>query len=106
MPAYERLSRTLTSDPTALARSVLRLSGQGGGVGSIAAYAARSEANVLRDLARWEQCGFEVLGDAPALVNSSCVSAEVRAFVQERLRRSEPGTPLRLPRRSGRASGF
>ncbi|MDP8951010.1 MAG: helix-turn-helix domain-containing protein [Actinomycetota bacterium] len=68
-----------------LRAQVLRLSGRGEGVGSIAAYTGRSEASVLRDLARWEQCGFEGLADGAAPGNPSRVSAEVRAFVEERL---------------------
>lgn len=68
-----------------LRAQVLRLSGRGEGVGSIAAYTGRSEASVLRDLARWEQCGFEGLADGTAPGNPSRVSAEVRAFVEERL---------------------
>jgi transposase len=68
-----------------LRAQVLRLSGRGEGVGSIAAYTGRSEASVLRDLARWEQRGFEGLADGTAPGNPSRVSAEVRAFVEERL---------------------
>lgn len=44
-----------------LRAQVLRFSGRGEGVASIAAYTGRSEASVLRDLARWEERGFESL---------------------------------------------
>ncbi len=68
-----------------LRAQVLRLSGRGEGVGSIASYTGRSEASVLRDLGRWEQRGFEGLADGTAPGNPSRVSAEVRAFLEERL---------------------
>ena len=63
-----------------LRAQVLRLSGRGEDVGSIASYAARSEASVLRDLARWEQRGFEGLADGTAPGNPSRVSAEERTW--------------------------
>jgi transposase len=68
-----------------LRAQVLRLSGRGEGVGSVASYTARSESSILRDFALWEQRGFEGLADGTAPGNPSRVSAEVRAFVQERL---------------------
>jgi transposase len=68
-----------------LRAQVLRLSGRAESVRSIAAYTGRSEASVLRDLARWEQRSFEGLADGTAPGNPSRVSATVRAFVQERL---------------------
>ncbi|MDP9486041.1 MAG: helix-turn-helix domain-containing protein, partial [Actinomycetota bacterium] len=62
-----------------LRAQVLRLSGRGEGVGSIAAYTGRSEASVLRDLDRWKERGFEGLADGTAPGNPPRVSAEVRA---------------------------
>ncbi len=84
-----------------LRAQVLRLSGRGEGVGSIASYAARSEASVLRDLARWEQRGFEGLADGTALGNPSRVSAEVRAFLEERLSEDRTWNALQLAEQIG-----
>ena len=68
-----------------LRAQILRLSGRGEGVGSIAAYAGRSEASVLRDLDRWEQRGFEGLADGTAPGNPPRVTGEARAFLEEKL---------------------
>jgi hypothetical protein len=46
-----------------LPAQVLRLSRQGESVGSIAAYAGRSQVSILRDLARWKQRGFQGLAE-------------------------------------------
>ncbi len=64
---------------------MLRLSGRGEGVGSIAAYTGRSSASILRDLARWEERGFEGLADGTAPGNPPRVTGEVRAFMEEKL---------------------
>ncbi len=68
---------------------MLRLSGRGEGVGSIARYTGRSEASVLRDLDRWEERSFEGLADGTAPGNPPRVTGEVRAFMEERLSEEE-----------------
>ena len=52
---------------------------------AIAAYTGRGAASVLRDLDRWEERGFEGLADGTAPGNPPRVTAEARAFVEERL---------------------
>lgn len=64
---------------------MLRLSGRGENVGSIAAYTGRSRASVLRDLARWEERGFEGLADGTAPGNPPRITEEARAFMEEKL---------------------
>jgi hypothetical protein len=65
-PEEDARLREIEQDPilkpkVRLRAQVLRLSGRGEGAGSIAAHVGRSEASVLRDLARWEERGFEGL---------------------------------------------
>ncbi len=90
MPEEDARLREIEQDPllkpkVRLRAQVLRLSGRGEGVGSIAAYTGRSEASVLRDLDRWKERGFEGLADGTAPGNPPRVSAEVRAFMEEKL---------------------
>lgn len=68
-----------------LRAQVLRLSGRGENAGSIAAYTGRSRASVLRDLARWEERGFEGLADGTAPGNPPRITGEARAFMEEKL---------------------
>ncbi len=68
-----------------LRAQVLRLSSRGEGAASIAAYTGRSQASVLRDFARWEERGFEGLADATAPGNPTRLTAEAKAFMEERL---------------------
>ncbi len=89
-PEQDARLREIEQDPllkpkVRLRAQVLRLSGRGEGVGSIAAHAGRSEASVLRDLARWEERGFEGLADGTAPGNPPRITEEVRAFLGERL---------------------
>ncbi len=68
-----------------LRAQILRLSHRGSNMAAIAAYAGRSSASIGRDLARWEERGFEGLADGTAPGNPPRVTGEVRAFVEERL---------------------
>jgi transposase len=72
-----------------LRAQVLRLSGRGGGVERIAAYAGRSPASVLRDLDRWEGRGFEGLADGTAPGAPPSITREARDFMEQRLSEEE-----------------
>jgi transposase len=68
-----------------LRAQVIRLSARGERVGSIASYTGRSEASVLRDLARWQERGVEGLDDGTAPGNPPRITEPMRAFMKERL---------------------
>ena len=68
-----------------LRAQVLRLSDRGEGVERIATYTGRSPASVLRDFDRWEERGFEGLADGTAPGNPPLITAEARAFMEQRL---------------------
>jgi transposase len=68
-----------------LRAQVLRLSHRGSNMRTIAAYTARSEQSVGRDLDRWEERGFEGLADGTAPGNPPRITGEAVAFMQEKL---------------------
>ncbi len=85
----ERL-RKIKQDPllkpkVRLRAQVLRLSHRGSNMAAIAAYTGRGAASVHRDLARWEERGFEGLADGTAPGNPTRVTGEVRAFMKGKL---------------------
>ena len=89
-PEEDARLRQIEQDPllkqkVRLRAQILRLSGRGEGVGSIASYTGRSEMSVLRDLDRWEERGFEGLADGTAPGNPPRVTAQVRAFLEGKL---------------------
>ena len=104
-PEEDARLRAIEQDPllkpkVRLRAQVLRLSGRGEGVGSIAAYTGRSEASVLRDLDRWEERSFGGLADGTAPGNPPRITGEVRAFMEEKLwEERTSGTPRSWPRR-------
>ncbi len=89
-PEEDARLRQIEQDPllkpkVRLRAQILRLSGRGEGVRSIAAYAGCSGMSVLRDLDRWEERGFEGLADGTAPGNPPRVTAQARAFLEEKL---------------------
>jgi transposase len=89
-----------------LRAQVLRLSGRGERVVSIAAYTGRSEASVLRDLARWEERGFEGLADATAPGNPRRVTEQVRTFMEVRLSEERTWNASQLAEEIGERFGI
>src|SRR3954470_3491243 len=87
-PEEDERLREVEQDPllkpkARLRAQVLRLSGRGEGGGPLDAYTGRSQANVLRDLDRWEGRRFEGLADGTAPGNPPRISEEVRGFLRE-----------------------
>ena len=72
----------------------------------IAAYTGRSPASVGRDLDRWEERGFEGLADGTAPGNPPRVTAEVEAFVRERLSEGRTWNAAQLAEAIGERFGI
>ncbi len=72
-----------------LRAQVLRLSHRASNMQTIAAYTARSEQSVGRDLDRWEERGFEGLADGTAPGNPPRITGEAKTFMQEKLSEEE-----------------
>ncbi len=68
-----------------LRAQVLRLSGRGETIESIASYTGRSPVSSGRDLDRWEERGLEGLADKAAPGNPPRVTEEVKLFMEEKL---------------------